>query len=549
MADRSSGASQMAVDSRLITAHGATEHSAEPALLPTSSTFFSSNKSADSSSSPSTSSYSSNGSTAKAYQEVPIYRTTDAAPLPEAPSPSFSPFRTAPYSDRFIPSRSSSLAFSFPLLDRPGDPPQTSHGFGAGPEGREDSAAAYSLLLKSQLLGGQLSAPPALGSSSAQESDCVLGRPCRVPLLSAATSPYSSSSSPLAPKNLFRYINGASSAGGAADHGGGSGLDSPLSLSPIGLDAALCGLPFSPKKAPRKIARSPFKVLDAPALQDDFYLNLVDWSSTNVLAVGLGSCVYLWSAASSKVTKLVDVGPSDAVCSVSWTQRGTLLAVGTNNGHVQVWDVVKGRRVRSMGGHRVRVGAMAWAANVLATGSRDRSVLQRDVRSPVDFVARLTAHRSEVCGLKWSPDDRELASGGNDNQCANVTAAGGAIHAAPGDSQGHRLVAAPARFVYHPSTRPSLVFFCLPSLLPAPFSLLQLLIWSVLTSQQPVVRFTQHQAAVKAIAWSPHQHGLLASGGGTADRCIRFWNTATATPLSRVDTGSQVGISLICLLS
>ncbi|CAI5960899.1 unnamed protein product, partial [Closterium sp. NIES-65] len=154
----------MAVDSRLITAHGATEHSAEPALLPTSSTFFSSNKSADSSSSPSTSSYSSNGSTAKAYQEVPIYRTTDAAPLPEAPSPSFSPFRTAPYSDRFIPSRSSSLAFSFPLLDRPGDPPQTSHGFGAGPEGREDSAAAYSLLLKSQLLGGQLSAPPALGS-------------------------------------------------------------------------------------------------------------------------------------------------------------------------------------------------------------------------------------------------------------------------------------------------------------------------------------------------------------------------------------------------
>ncbi len=43
------------------------------------------------------------------------------------------------------------------------------------------------------------------------------------------------------------------------------------------------------------------QVLDAPALQDDFYLNLVDWSSQNVLAVGLGSCVYLWSACTSKV--------------------------------------------------------------------------------------------------------------------------------------------------------------------------------------------------------------------------------------------------------
>ena len=43
------------------------------------------------------------------------------------------------------------------------------------------------------------------------------------------------------------------------------------------------------------------QVLDAPELQDDFYLNLVDWSSQNVLSVGLGACVYLWAAATSQV--------------------------------------------------------------------------------------------------------------------------------------------------------------------------------------------------------------------------------------------------------
>jgi len=37
----------------------------------------------------------------------------------------------------------------------------------------------------------------------------------------------------------------------------------------------------------RKIPKVPFKVLDAPELQDDFYLNLVDWSSTNVLRLVL----------------------------------------------------------------------------------------------------------------------------------------------------------------------------------------------------------------------------------------------------------------------
>jgi WD40 repeat protein len=52
----------------------------------------------------------------------------------------------------------------------------------------------------------------------------------------------------------------------------------------------------------RKVPKVPFKVLDAPALQDDFYLNLVDWSSQNVLAVALGPSMYLWSACTSKVS-------------------------------------------------------------------------------------------------------------------------------------------------------------------------------------------------------------------------------------------------------
>lgn len=57
---------------------------------------------------------------------------------------------------------------------------------------------------------------------------------------------------------------------------------------------------------------------------------------------------------------------------------------------------------------------------------------------------------------------------------------------------------------------------------------------------EPVRRFEDHTAAVKAVAWSPHSHGLLASGGGTADRHIRFWNAVTGATLHKVDTQSQV---------
>jgi cell division cycle protein 20 (cofactor of APC complex) len=42
------------------------------------------------------------------------------------------------------------------------------------------------------------------------------------------------------------------------------------------------------KKSMRHIPQSADRILDAPEFRTDFYLNLVDWSSTNVIAVALG---------------------------------------------------------------------------------------------------------------------------------------------------------------------------------------------------------------------------------------------------------------------
>lgn len=72
-----------------------------------------------------------------------------------------------------------------------------------------------------------------------------------------------------------------------------------------------------------------------------------------------------------------------------------------------------------MKGHTGRVGALAWSQNVLSSGSKDKSILSRDLREKDDFFANLTHHKQEVCGLKWSYDEQQLASGGNDNKlCA-----------------------------------------------------------------------------------------------------------------------------------
>nr|PNR59682.1 hypothetical protein PHYPA_002474 [Physcomitrium patens] len=241
-----------------------------------------------------------------------------------------------------------------------------------------------------------------------------------------------------------------------------------------------------PRKTFRYIPQAPERTLDAPDLLDDYYLNLLDWSSNNVLAIALGMTVYLWDATTSSIEELMTVDEEGPITSVSWAPDGQYIAVGLNNSTVQLWDSTSLRQLRTLRGHSARVGALAWNGPTLATGGRDSTILNHDVRIRNHVIGKLTGHEQEVCGLKWSPSGQQLASGGNDNL----------LH-----------------------------------------------IWdsaAASNSSSYLHRLDDHQAAVKALAWCPFQSNLLASGGGTADRCIKFWNTHTGVCVNSIDTQSQV---------
>lgn len=54
----------------------------------------------------------------------------------------------------------------------------------------------------------------------------------------------------------------------------------------------------SAKKPSRYLPTSAERILDAPDIINDYYLQLLDWNSNNILAVALSSELYLWNAAS-----------------------------------------------------------------------------------------------------------------------------------------------------------------------------------------------------------------------------------------------------------
>lgn len=88
------------------------------------------------------------------------------------------------------------------------------------------------------------------------------------------------------------------------------------------------------KRGPGGQANKEAYVLPFAPLAD---LNLVDWSSGNVLAVALDNSVYLWSASTGDILQLLQMEqPGDYVSSVSWIKEGNYLAVGTSSAEVQV---------------------------------------------------------------------------------------------------------------------------------------------------------------------------------------------------------------------
>ncbi|XP_076958712.1 cell division cycle 20.2, cofactor of APC complex-like [Bidens hawaiensis] len=263
----------------------------------------------------------------------------------------------------------------------------------------------------------------------------------------------------------------------------------PTPTEPLQTDWSSIHQP-KPAKARRYIPQTSERTLDAPDIQDDYYLNLLDWGSANVLAIALGHTVYLWDAADGNTSELVtvddDAGP---VTSVKWAPDGRHISVGLNSSDVQLWDSTSNKLLRILRGcHQSRVGSMDWNSHILTTGGMDGQIVNNDVRIRSHIVETYSGHHQEVCGLKWSASGQQLASGGNDNLLHIWDRSAASVNS-------------PTRWLH---------------------------------------RLEDHTAAVKALAWCPFQGNLLASGGGGSDKCIKFWNTHTGACLNSVDTGSQV---------
>ncbi|KAL6879616.1 WD40 repeat-like protein [Trichoderma longibrachiatum] len=278
--------------------------------------------------------------------------------------------------------------------------------------------------------------------------------------------------------------------------------------------------PFGDGNAPprRSLPTAPFRVLDAPDLRDDFYCSVLAYSpSCQKLAVGLGNVLYIWSkgsgpramhgSAASHVW-LTSVAFSSSTCDalprfqvqqpfpvscVSWRPITTVRPSRNpfNPGiAVRTEDLIIGDDTGAVYYYAVE-WPMGW------------EVTRDTWPGTIYLIAKVSLHTQQICGLSWSPNGKLFATGGNDNLCCLFDA----------DSVEDATNVQPPR--------------------PSSMAIRRL-------GPGAEKHRWIHKAAVKAIAFCPWREGLVATGGGSNDKCIHFYHTSSGAALATIAVSAQV---------
>ncbi|KAJ5829091.1 uncharacterized protein N7525_007344 [Penicillium rubens] len=124
--------------------------------------------------------------------------------------------------------------------------------------------------------------------------------------------------------------------------------------------------------------------------------------------------VRLWDPATGALTQTLE-GHSDGVRSVAFSPDGRLLASGSVDKTVRLWDPATGALTQTLEGHSDGVGSVAFSPDgrLLASGSWDKTVRLWDPATGA-LTQTLEGHSGGVRSVAFSPDGRLLASGSMD---------------------------------------------------------------------------------------------------------------------------------------
>ncbi|KAF5673056.1 hypothetical protein FHETE_3541 [Fusarium heterosporum] len=287
-------------------------------------------------------------------------------------------------------------------------------------------------------------------------------------------------------------------------------------------------VPLKPAKK-RLLPAAPFRVLDAPNLKDNFYCSPLAYSHTAHTLVSMFDTLPRF-----------EVRQTFPVSCVSWRPICTLrpsknpLSAGVE---VQTEDLVVGDEMGNIYYYVVE-WPLGW------------EIARNTWPGAVSLIAKISnIHYQQVCGLAWSYDGRLFASGGNDNLCCLFDAdqVAGQRLDLPLTRNGYRTHIEAGSAYGGIETRVTHLLNLVASddgsvrTVAAHMRLLQTTTDTVRYLGPGIEKHHwDHDAAVKAIAFCPWRRELVATGGGSNDKCIHFFHTPSGAALATISVSAQV---------
>jgi WD40 repeat protein len=218
-------------------------------------------------------------------------------------------------------------------------------------------------------------------------------------------------------------------------------------------------------------------------------------------------------------------GHTDWVRSVAFSPDGQMLASGSADGTIVLWDVMARQPLgQPLVGHMAEVWSVAFSPDgqTLASGGADGTiVLWNDVATGQPTGRPLTGHDFDVFSVAFSPDSQTLASGSRDLTIMlwNVET---------GQPIGHPLTG-------HAATVRSLAFSPDGQTLASGDTDGAIILWNNVATGQPISRrLTGHDLDVFGVAFSPDSQTLAS---GSRDLTIMLWDVPTGEPIGHPLTG------------